>query len=286
MSVPRAVLRRTYATYVFVLTRLLAFALPKRFWYPVAFRLCSLQGRILRPLLAYTPFRNDYRRRMVVTFLVQSILWRLIDMGQPFPIPIRTKNLETLLEAQKNPKGLVLCSVHLPLVWLTLRGLVEAGVPPTAVVTNDPMMDEGKVNVWGATGTLPGLRADASVLVRARSILRHGGQITTLVDLELGYPLNCNVFRFIRLVGACLIFFTIELLPSGEIMVEFFAPPDPFCQSDESVVSDLLALQSRVTRVLQLSSGQPAIETLPIKGNAGAGVAYLQLNSSFFEATS
>jgi lauroyl/myristoyl acyltransferase len=265
MSSAISLVRQAYLKYCFYLARTIVFLFPVRYWYRVLYRICRLHGPLLRFLLAFPPLRNHPRRRIIVAWLMQSTLPHLVDTGRPFPIPICDSGVEAILEAQKNPHGVVLCSVHLPFIRMVLRRLVELGIPPTAVIAGASAQASGRLAVWGMAESLPALVPDKDVLFKVRSILRHGGVVGTLIDVDLSAPMNANVFRLIRSIGARLVFFTTELQPDGEIMVDFFAPPDPFCLSDKSVLSNLSALRSRAARILQLPSEQPAIAMRPLK---------------------
>ena len=72
--------------------------------------------------------------------------------------------------------------------------------------------------------------------------------MVTLIDNNLG-ALNTNVFRLIRSTGARVLFMVFELQPDGSILIEYLSPPDPFCLSNESVVSNLLFFQERTDRI-------------------------------------
>jgi hypothetical protein len=271
-----AILHRTYRIYCYFLVRTIVVLFPARFWYRVLYSICFLQGKLLRVVLALTPLRKDYRYRIIVTWLMQSTLPHMIALDRPFPIPTRDKNVEALLEARKDSKGVALCSVHIPFIRLVLRRLVELDVRPTAVVAHETALVYGRMPVWGMTETLPGLVADRNVLFKVRNVLRQGGLVATLVDINLGDPLNCNVFRLIRSAGARLVFVSTELQADGAILVEFFAPPDPLCLSNESVLSNLLVLQRRTDSILQLPSRRSAPTTLPLKkGNSRAQIVDL-----------
>jgi hypothetical protein len=265
MISPMSVLHEAYGKYCLFLARTVGFVFPPRLWYQALYRSCVLQGPLFRLLFAFPPLRNDPRRRLIVTWLMQSTLRHLVALGRPFPIPTSDKNLEVFLEARRNPNGVVLCSVHLPFIRLALRHLLELGVPPSAVVADEGALTNRALPVWGMAETIPGFVANRNVLVKVRNILRQGGVVATLIDTNLGDPLHCNIFRLIQSIGARLVFFATELQPNGVIMVEFFAPPDPFCLSDESVLSNLLALQNRTARILRLPSWRPAITELRAK---------------------
>ena len=118
MSSLRSALRQVFRAYFYLQARTIAFIFPARLWYAVSYRICFLQGQLLSLLLAFTSLRNKYTRRAIVTRLTQSALPRLVAISRPFPIPFCEKNAEAILEPRKTPQGVVLCSVHLPLITL------------------------------------------------------------------------------------------------------------------------------------------------------------------------
>jgi hypothetical protein len=221
-----------------------------------------VQQYLLRPLLAISPYRNDSRRRVVTAWLMEASLNHLIALARPFPIPMRYKGLEVILDARSNPSGSVLCSVHLPLVRLVLRLLVDLGIPPTAVIANEISIVNGRLPVWTTAHDLPGFIADTHVLFKARTILRRGGSLAALIDSNFGDPPNANVFRLIRSVGSRVVFFVSELQSDGAVLIEFLSPPDPFCTCEESVLSNMLFMQESIDRVLHLPSRRPWVATL------------------------
>jgi hypothetical protein len=158
----------------------------------------------------------------------------------------------------------VICSVHLPFYQVVLRHLAEAGARPTVVVAGEHIITNGEAHIWGTKLGFPALVADGNVLLKARGILRKGGSVFVLVGGSDPSEMNMNVFRFVRSVHARLVFFTVEMQPDGEIMIEFFSPPDPLCLSDESVLSNLLALQDRIVRILQLPTQEPGNSTTAV----------------------
>ena len=170
----------------------------------------------------------------------------LVSLQRPFPIPIKTKGADVVFDACANPKGMVICSVHLPLVNLILLPLVDMGHPPTAVVSGKTELINQKSPLWGRGDGLPAVVRSRNVLLKVRTILRHGGSVAALVDGGLGGSINPNMFRMIRLTEAQLVFVIPELQPNGEVLIEYFAPPDPFCNTDESILANLEALQTKV----------------------------------------
>jgi hypothetical protein len=222
--------------------RCIAFVFPERLWYPAALRICRLQAFILRPLIKLSPYRKDPRRHIIVSWLLHSWLRQLSNLGRPFPIPIRIEGEEAIREAFSDPHGTIICSVHLPLVHLILRSLVEMNFRPTAVVAGETELRNQKIPIWGMNAELPGIVSGSNVLLRVQRELRRGGAVFTLVDTDLGDSLRPNMFRLIRIAEARAVFAIPELLPSGEIFVRYSVPPDPFCVTDSSILSNMQAL--------------------------------------------
>ena len=162
----------------------IALVLPERLWYPAVLRVSRLQALILRPLIAISPYREDRRRQMIVSWLLNSWLRQLSTLGRSFPIPILTQGEEAILDAGCVPNGTVICSVHLPLVHLILRSLVDINHPPTAVLAGETEVRNGRIPIWGADVELPGVVTDRNVLLKVRKSLRRGGTVVALVDTD------------------------------------------------------------------------------------------------------
>jgi hypothetical protein len=196
-------------------------------------------------------FRNDRRKEITQSWLLGILLQRLDDaFGKPFPIPVRTRGAETVFEAWDHPKGVVICCVHLPLWNVLLRSLVEMKRPPSAILAGPTVIRDGMISPWGSGVRLPALAIDKNIYVKARGILRRGESIATMIDNASLGRINVNLLRLIGVLGARVIFTTIELQASGEILVRFYNPPDPFCKTDESIRANVDFYENRIDGVL------------------------------------
>ncbi|MBV8438010.1 MAG: hypothetical protein JOY95_10905 [Silvibacterium sp.] len=245
---------RQYSPRIFTFfARLVAIVLPQRLWYPAIFRLSRLQALILRVAIVISPYRTDRRRPILVSWLMNSWLQALSTLERPFPIPIRVRGHDAIIRASANPNGMAICSVHLPLKHMGLRPLADLNRSPDAVITAQRELVNGKFPVWGLGQGLPPLNSDRHVLLKVRTILRRGGSIAALIDNGRGELFPHKLFHLIRSVKAQVVFVLAQLQPNGEILVEYFTPPDPFCKTDDSISSNLLVLKARIDRVLQAS---------------------------------
>ena len=257
MSFVKPFLRKTSDVYFSASARLISAVLPPRLWYWTLLRICRLHALLLQPLLSLTPYREDRRRPIIVAWLLHSWLRRFVALERLVPIPIRSTGTQVVDDARTNRRGMVICSVHLPLVQCILRPLVDAGQSPTAAVADAVEQLHQRVPVWGSREGIPAIVPDRNVWLRVRSILRHGGSIAVLLDPGLGESLNSEIFRFIRTIGARVVFAICELQPNGEILVDYFEPPDPFFTGDKSIEANLQALADRRGSVLR-DVGKPA----------------------------
>jgi hypothetical protein len=230
--------------------RLLSRLLPERLWYPAVLRICRLQAPVLRLLLRHSPYHGDSRSQNVAGWLMNSWLFALVQLGREFPIPITIVGKDAVLEAARNPHGVLFCSCHIPLANICARPLVDLNVPPSAVTAREAVTANSQFPLWGLARGLPVLEPDAMLFVKMRTILQHGGSVALLIDRHLDDPYSPNVFRLARRLGARVVLMVASLQDDGRIEVEYFSPPDPFCTTDEGIFANLQALDNRVQRIL------------------------------------
>jgi hypothetical protein len=92
-------------------------------------------------------------------------------------------------------------------------------------------------------------------------------------------PIHTNIFRIVRLIGARVVFAIAELQPSGEILVEYFEPPDPFLTREESIAMNLEVLAIRKALVLHSSVQPPTVPLTPVFYEEGDVVGLTKLDS-------
>ena len=227
-------------------THSIAKLLPQSEWYAATFRVTRLLTAITGPFAGSGPFRADW--------MLHFWLKHLFSSGRRFPLPIRTVGEEAVLKARTHPKGVVLLSVRLPLAHLILRALVELGCIPNAILVSEQALVNGKFRVAGTDKRLTGIATGSGmVLVKTRSALRGGGMVGALCDTQQCTPVNVNMLRLVGSVQARLVFGFAEVCANGEILIHFYTPPDPFCESPDGIMANIEFLKAKV---LELSTNR------------------------------
>lgn len=254
-------------------TAALAIAVPRRLWYRAAFLISGLQVKIIRPFAwaGLYSYRRELRPWAVRKALIRArVLHRCLGslhrFGRPFPIPVTVRGAELIREAQARG-GLVVCSRHMHFDILQPRGLMELGIPcRVVVVASESGIRDGVMPLWGVPEGMPALASNAKTLLKARTVLREGGIVAVLLDTGAGRAANLNILRLVRRLRAEILLATVELEPDGEILVDVFHAPDPFCRTEESIESNVVELTARTERILRTGRGMRVVET-PRKAN-------------------
>jgi hypothetical protein len=224
--------------------------LPRRWWYPALWRISRVEAVLIWPILHLGSFRMDHRRSAPLVWILNHWIRRIISVKGEFPIPVRVKGSELIHNLYGSPRGAVVCSGHVPLIDICLQYLMQMGCPPTLTVAAPEAFIESRIPLWGKPA-LPGVPSGHAVLLKVRTVLRRGGFVAALVDHNSGETYSPNLFRVVQLTGAKVVFTIPELRANGDIDIEFFLPPDPSCQTEESICLNLRVLQSRVDHVLR-----------------------------------
>jgi hypothetical protein len=144
---------------------MVATLLPRSMWYSAALG-ASRAETFAEPLIRYGKSKKGKTARLHVW------IRELTRLGE-FPIPIRLVGLELVIAAKAARRGILLCSTHFPLFDLLAPALVRAGYTPNLVVATAHNLNDGAgFRIPGASGTLAGVVAGPSALLRVRTKLR------------------------------------------------------------------------------------------------------------------
>ena len=208
--------------------------IPSKYWYAISYYVSHFFGLISRQALLgklSVRYQRAYRLNRLLSLFTRS--------GKAYHVPIKIAGLEHLHSTQN---GLAICSIHLPLIKVGIRAILDSGFEIDAMIAGMTGSD-GKMAFWGTTQrvkTIPS--AEANVLIKSRNILKENGSISLMIDTNLGNPLSPNMLRFCGKVGAKVVFLLAELADDRSVLVHLVSPPYPYCENDFQVNENLEAL--------------------------------------------
>jgi hypothetical protein len=254
--------------------RLMLFQLivPNRFWFSGVLALSRVQAAVAR--MAGRPKCARYE-----ALLVDRWLWELTLRGC-FPIKYRVNGAQHLRMPNPGEVGTLYCSFHLPLSSVILRGLLESGVTLQFVIIASHIMNmdgnmDGKGG-WIPTGLDEAIKAlppGPATLLRARTVLRNGGSLATMLDRNFDQPLQPQMMRLAARVRARVVLCWVEMDATDILTVTYMTAPHPVPDTDEKVLANLAVLEDQRERIIGRLRGrrwgrQNADDEEPTQGNA------------------
>ncbi|GAB3783235.1 hypothetical protein GCM10028818_40780 [Spirosoma horti] len=200
--------------------------LPQSKWYRAAYMASGVLAKAsdlvvtISGIPTFTREQKKYKNTVAINHAIKLnyFLAVMTHGGKPFPIPILAQGIEVLRKPR--PKGVILCSTHIPLVKVALRHLMEHNFKPTLALAADPGVINS-ISVWGVTEKVAAARTGPYVLQKAKTVLQDGGSIVVLVDKVLGGEYSPNIFRLAEKINADVVFFDAALQDDGIIKVRF-----------------------------------------------------------------
>ena len=228
---------------------LFQFLIPRRCWFPGVLILC----RCLATLARLAGFRGcaGYEASSVDGWLAQ------LTLRGPFPVKYRVIGAHHLLKTGADEAGILYCSVHIPLVAVMMRGLLELGASPDLLLAAPRNINqEGK---WLPAGTADGIQAippSPGLLRKVRTLLSEGGSFASMMDEDVGTPLRPTLMRLAGSVRARVILCWAVMDATRTIVVTYMTAPHPIPDTEEKVMANLAVLEEQRRRVLDSLRGQ------------------------------
>ncbi len=218
------------------------FVTPTKYWYSIAYNIANIFSTISRKALWSNwsiKFQRAQRLNRLLSFFTRS--------GRPFDIPLKITGLELL---DNTTNGVAICSVHLPLIKVGIRAILDSGFQIDAMIAAKSSPD-GKMAFWGTNKRVPIIPTiNASVLIKTRSILKNNGCTTLMIDTHFGRPLSPNMLRFCGKTGTKVVFLLAELLDDHSVAIQLIAPPFPYCEDEDKVFKNLTELDRLRSEIL------------------------------------
>ncbi|MFP5041970.1 hypothetical protein [Parasediminibacterium sp. JCM 36343] len=217
--------------------RVIATLLPRRYWYKSAYKSAFLLAGLSRKVILKKAKINYYAAQRLNAFL-----GLFTAKGKEFYIPTRIKGAE-YLNSQK--EGLVICTVHLPLVKVGFAAILKEGYEIHGAIAHKQIKDR-LMQFWGCTQTAPTILADNTALLKTRAILKRKGTVIVMIDALLGMAFSPNMLRLAGKMEVKVLFLIAKLSPDGVIDAEFLQPPYPICDTEDKIKENLDFLRKQV----------------------------------------
>jgi hypothetical protein len=185
-------------------------------------------------LLIFGKFRRLRKPDKVLAVYLNSMLALTTRSGIEFDIPVCVKGEDLL----KPGFGHLICGTHLPLNKVGLTGLMRMGKRIDGAIAADPDPDM-RMAIWGTTYRIPALKADATVLLRARGMFRQGLTLAVMIDRRRMSFLSANSLKLAALCGVEASLVLSRLQPDGIIAVELLGLPFPGGVDEDDLQANL-----------------------------------------------
>lgn len=177
---------------------------------------------------------------------MDTLMGFITRSGKAFSIPFRLKTQASI----EHVSGIVLCTVHLPLVKVAIRGYMEEiNKIDTAIVGAKPK--HGLMAVWGMTEKIPAIERSSHVLLKAKRILMNKGTIVLMIDNARTGIYSPNILHLCGKIQSRLVFFIAELTHEGIVECNYLNPPFPYCESEFAISENLVFLKQKYDQILK-----------------------------------
>jgi hypothetical protein len=209
-------------------------------WYSVAVLITYLSK-------FFKPFRS--KKNSIGFFRAQdlnSFLSLMTREQKYFHIPYTISGLEHL----NADCGIILCSVHVPLVKVALRGLIEHEIDISAAIVGLPPASN-TMSVWGITDKIPIIARNPFSLLKAKKVLEHKGKVVVMIDNPKTHVYSPNIMKLCGKIDAKVVFFFAELNAQNVIDTYFIEAPFSNCRNEEEIKENLLFLKKKHDQILE-----------------------------------
>lgn len=146
--------------------------------------------------------------------------------------------------------GIILCSVHVPLVKVTLRGLIDNHIELTAAVVGVPPAIN-QMSVWGITKKVPIIAKNSFSLLKAKTVLQNKGNLVLMIDDGQTGEYSPNIMKLCGKIDAKIVFFFAELNAQNVVECYCIEAPFPHCRTAAEIDENLIFLRRKHDEILE-----------------------------------
>lgn len=203
-------------------------------------------------IITFTKFKlwlkrdQDMPLRLLQAIQVNCILSLLTRTKRPFPIEYKMTGTDALVDTS----GLIICTVHLPLVKVGVRAILDQKHRIDAAIVANPLPDS-LIGFWGITQKIPALLKDRFVLLKAKSILNKKGVILLMIDNNDNSHYSSNIMHLCRLTKSKIVFLFAELNQQGVVDANIINPPYPHCETPYQIEKNIAFAKQKTEEIKQ-----------------------------------
>jgi hypothetical protein len=208
--------------------------------------------KVLVFITAFTKFKLLVKRKqnMSLRFLqavqVNAILSLLTRTKKPFPIAYNIDGTDAL----SHTSGLIICTVHLPLIKVGIRAVLDQKYIIDAAIVAESLPDN-QIGFWGITQKVPAFSRDRFVLLKAKSILNKNGVILLMIDNGDNSYYSPNVMHLCQLTKSKVVFLFAELNREGVVDVNIVNAPFPHCETPHQIEKNIDFMKQKTEEIKQ-----------------------------------
>jgi hypothetical protein len=223
-----------------LIVKALTFIFPESKWYKSAILLSNFFG-LFKVLRSKIKSKGLFKAQDLNSFL--SLMTR---RQRTFPIPYKISGLESFDE----DCGIILCSVHIPSVKVTLRGLIDNHVEISAAIVGTPPASN-TMSLWGITDKVPIIVKNTYSLIKAKTVLENKGSLVLMVDHTETGLYSPNIMKLCGKLDAKVVFFFAELNAQNVVESYLIEAPFPRCRTAEEINQNLIFLRKKHDEILE-----------------------------------
>lgn len=223
---------------------LIVVCFPQRKWYHVAYKVSFVLSIFSKQVLL-----RNHSHKYQMAFGLNRLLSLITRAGKPYYVPVNIKGREF---TSKQENGLIICTVHLPLMKAGVGALLDEGFILDAALAALPTNTE-LMAFWGTTKVVKSLKTDSKVLLKTKSIVKEGGCVMAMIDSgqDIWKPISPNLLHFCGKVGSKTVFLFVSLDKNATVNVKFIPPPYPFCKTEEEVALNVEFMRKERNSILE-----------------------------------
>lgn len=213
---------------------------PPSYWYTLTFRTYQFSTHL--NFMFKNESENFEHIRLKLFYRMATLLKRT-DVAFHVPYQFNSNQVS-------NHPGVLYCSMHLPLIEVAIKVLIENNYGIEAAIAAKTSKDL-TISILGMAEKFPAIKVGPNTLLKTKSILTKGSSVIVLVDRLALDDLSPNSMKICRLSSAKVVFVFTKLEKHGVIHCWLEEAPFPYCNNNLEIQENLEYLKRTSLDIMQ-----------------------------------